>query len=59
MAWLGEPAGFSRIQSEAVVKLLAADIVDDEVTLRSLRALREEVEEVRAVEKELGSSSRE
>jgi DNA-binding PadR family transcriptional regulator len=48
VAWLGEPAAFSRIQSEPVVKLLAADFVDEEVTLGSLRALREEIEEVRA-----------
>ena len=48
VAWLGEPAGFSRIQSEPVVKLLAADFVDDDVTLRSIRALRDEIAEVRA-----------
>jgi DNA-binding PadR family transcriptional regulator len=41
--WLAEPAHFSRIQSEVVIKLLAADFVDDAVTLESVRALRDEI----------------
>lgn len=42
-AWLAEPAHFSRIQSEPVLKLLAADFVDDAVVVRSLSALREQL----------------
>ncbi|SRR6266545_2311107 len=48
-AWLAEPARFSRIQSEPVVKLLAADFVDDAVLLQSLAALREQIEEMAAL----------
>ena len=44
--WLGEPARFSRIQSEPVLKLLAADFVDDAVVVRSLGALREQLGEM-------------
>ena len=43
-AWLAEPASLPRIQHEAVVKLLAADLADDDETvLRSLQALRKEI----------------
>src|SRR5215207_2661809 len=42
-AWLAEPTRYSRIQSEPVLHLLAADFVDDEVTLESVRAMREEL----------------
>jgi DNA-binding PadR family transcriptional regulator len=45
--WLAEPARFSRIQSEPMVKLLAADFVDDEVVVRSLGAMREQLDELR------------
>ena len=45
--WLAEPAHFTRIQAEPVVKLLAADLVDDEVILASLEALRETLAELR------------
>jgi PadR family transcriptional regulator, regulatory protein AphA len=41
--WMEEPARFPRIQHEAVVRLLAADIVGDEAVLESLRALRDEI----------------
>jgi PadR family transcriptional regulator AphA len=44
--WLAEPARYSRIQSEVVIKLLAADFVDDAVTLESVRALREQIAEI-------------
>jgi DNA-binding PadR family transcriptional regulator len=42
-AWMNEPARFPRIQNEPVVRLLAADIVDEGAVLESLRALREEI----------------
>ena len=42
-AWMDEPARFPRIQSEAVVRLLAADLVGEDAVLHSLRALREEI----------------
>ena len=47
-AWIAEPAELPRIQHEAVVKLLAADLADDETVLRSLEALRAEIADVRA-----------
>jgi len=46
--WLAEPARFSRIQAEPVVKLLAADFVDDAVILESLGALREQIAGMRS-----------
>jgi PadR family transcriptional regulator AphA len=42
-AWMDEPARFPRIQNEAVVRLLAADLVDEEAVLESLRGLRDEI----------------
>jgi PadR family transcriptional regulator AphA len=41
--WMKEPARFPRIQHEAVVRLLAADIVGEAAVLESLRALRDEI----------------
>lgn len=41
--WLPAPTALPRIQNEAVVKLLAADLADDEVVLRSLAALRDDL----------------
>jgi hypothetical protein len=43
-----EPARFPRIQHEAVVRLLAADIVGEKAVLDSLRALRAEIAEITA-----------
>jgi hypothetical protein len=43
-----EPARFPRIQHEAVVRLLAADLVGEEAVLDSLRALREEIADISA-----------
>jgi DNA-binding PadR family transcriptional regulator len=43
VAWLAEPARFTRIQSEAVVKLLGADFVDDAVIAESLAGLRDQI----------------
>jgi DNA-binding PadR family transcriptional regulator len=42
-SWMTEPARFPRIQNDAVVRLLAADLVDEQAVLRSLRALRAEI----------------
>jgi DNA-binding PadR family transcriptional regulator len=41
--WMEGPARFPRIQHEAVVRLLAADIVGEQAVLDSLQALREEI----------------
>jgi PadR family transcriptional regulator AphA len=43
--WLGEPSAFTRIQSEPIVRLLAAEYVDPEVLGRSLEALRQPIAE--------------
>jgi PadR family transcriptional regulator, regulatory protein AphA len=42
--WLAQPATFPRIQSEASVRLLAGDLVDDETIVRSLVAMRNELD---------------
>jgi PadR family transcriptional regulator AphA len=45
--WLGQPSAFPRIQSEAVARVLASDLAEDErVVARSLQALREEIAEL-------------
>jgi DNA-binding PadR family transcriptional regulator len=41
--WLAEPAAMPRIQNEASVKLLGADLVDDATIAASLRGLREQI----------------
>jgi DNA-binding PadR family transcriptional regulator len=46
--WMEAPARFPRIQHEAVVRLLAADIVGEKAVLESLRALRDEIAEIDA-----------
>jgi DNA-binding PadR family transcriptional regulator len=46
--WMREPARFPRIQHEAAVRLLAADLVGEEAVLDSLRALREEIVDLSA-----------
>lgn len=45
-AWMEEPAKFPRIQNEAIVRLLAADLVGEEAVLDSLRALRNEITDI-------------
>jgi PadR family transcriptional regulator, regulatory protein AphA len=45
--WLAAPTRYSRIQSEPAIHLLAADHVDDEVTVRSLAGMREQLAEVK------------
>ena len=47
-AWMQEPARFPRIQHEAIVRLLAADLVGEQPVLDSLRALREEIADLAA-----------
>ena len=41
--WLAEPSGYPRIQHEAAIRLFAADLADDAVVRRSLRALKAEI----------------
>ncbi|HEY3069218.1 MAG TPA: PadR family transcriptional regulator [Gaiellaceae bacterium] len=47
-AWVAEPATLPRIQHEAIVKLLAADLVDDRVVLESLQAMRADIADASA-----------
>jgi DNA-binding PadR family transcriptional regulator len=48
-AWQAEPSHLPRIQSEAIVRLLAGDVLhDDEKLLESLEAMRVEIEEMRS-----------
>ena len=44
--WLAQPAPFLRIQSEASVRLLAGDLIDDETILRSLAAMRPSLDQL-------------
>ena len=44
--WVATPASFPRLYSDAVGRLLAGDLVDDETLLRSLDALRAETREL-------------
>ena len=46
--WIAEPSALPRIQHEAIVRLLAADLADDETVLASLRGLREDAAEMSA-----------
>jgi PadR family transcriptional regulator AphA len=46
--WMQEPARFPRMQHEAVVRLLAADLVGEKAVLDSLGALREEIADISA-----------
>jgi DNA-binding PadR family transcriptional regulator len=45
-AWMEEPARFPRIQNEAIVRLLAADLVGEQAVLDSLLELRGEIAEI-------------
>jgi DNA-binding PadR family transcriptional regulator len=45
-SWVAAPSGFPRIQHEAVVRVLAGDLVDDEAILESLGGLRAELDEL-------------
>jgi PadR family transcriptional regulator, regulatory protein AphA len=45
--WLGRPSSFPRIQSEAVARVLASDLAEDERdVVRSLQALRRDIAEL-------------
>lgn len=46
--WMGEPSGFSRIQLEPALRLLAADLVGERAVLASLRGLRGEIDDLYA-----------
>lgn len=48
-AWLKEPSALPRIQNEAVVRLLAADLGDDEDVLASLVGLEREIAATRVL----------
>jgi hypothetical protein len=43
-----KPARFPRIQHDAVVRLLAADLVGEEAVLDSILAMREEIADISA-----------
>jgi PadR family transcriptional regulator AphA len=47
-AWAATPVGFPRIQNEAIVRVLAADIVGDARALEGLRGLRADLDEIDA-----------
>ncbi len=48
--WLAQPTRFSRIQSEAAVRIQASDLAEDPtVVIESLQALRAEIEELETV----------
>ena len=47
-AWMSQPATFPRLQHEALVRLLCADIAGPELVLESLRGMRPEIERVLA-----------
>ncbi len=46
--WLALPSPFPRIQSEAAIRVLAADLAPDERVIDSLRAMRTEIAELAA-----------
>jgi PadR family transcriptional regulator AphA len=46
--WAATPAGFPRIQHEAVVRVLAGDLVGDEAILASLAGLRADLADLSA-----------
>jgi PadR family transcriptional regulator, regulatory protein AphA len=46
--WLATPAPFPRIQHEAVIRLLAGDLVDDAAIVNSLEGLRAEIADLSA-----------
>ena len=46
--WMDEPVPFSRIQMEPAWRLLAADLVDEEAVLESLRPLRDQIADLLA-----------
>jgi len=51
-AWLATPSGPPRIQNEPLLRALASEYVDPELTIAALRPLRAELEESLALEAE-------
>jgi PadR family transcriptional regulator, regulatory protein AphA len=47
-AWAVTPAGFPRLQNEAILRVLAADLVGDARALEGLRGLHDELDELDA-----------
>jgi PadR family transcriptional regulator, regulatory protein AphA len=47
-AWAVTPAGFPRLQNEAILRVLAADLVGDARALEGLRGLQAELDELDA-----------
>ncbi len=47
-AWGSEPSGFPRVQHEAIVRVLAGDIVGDAAIVASIRGLRDDVADLSA-----------
>jgi hypothetical protein len=50
--WIGEPSTWPRIQHEAIVRVLAADIADDEALADSLAGMRVEIDELDELNRE-------
>ena len=50
--WIGEPSSWPRIQHEAIVRVLAGDIADDASLADSLAAMRSEIDELDALNRE-------
>jgi DNA-binding PadR family transcriptional regulator len=46
--WIAQPARYPRTQSDAILRLLAADLVGEAEALASLRAMRDEIVDLRA-----------
>ncbi len=46
--WLALPARFTRMQNEAAIRLLAGDMIDDDIIVASLIGLRDELDRLEA-----------
>jgi DNA-binding PadR family transcriptional regulator len=57
-AWAAEPSPLPRIQHEAIVRVLAGDLVGDEAVVQSLAALRADIAAVRALVEEASERAR-
>ena len=55
--WIGEPSSWPRIQHEAIVRVLAGDIADDAALADSLAAMRSEIDELDALNRESAAAS--
>jgi PadR family transcriptional regulator AphA len=58
--WLAQPSPFPRVQNEASVRLMAADLGDEADVLASLRAMRQEIDRLEPLiaESEAGLAAR-